>query len=105
MEAKLIWSEIKKGANGFPKKSDNEIEVFAEEKEVVRTEFYEAMRNGISVKKILIVRLEDFELSKHKDENGNMEYANEIIYEDVRYKIIRTFSRNKSKVELTCAEV
>ena len=105
MEAKLIWSEIGKNENGFPVKIKNEVVVYVEEKEVVRAEFYEAMRSGITVKKILKVRAEDFEMSKHSDDTGNIAYATEIEYDGESYKIVRTFSRGKSQIELTCGEI
>lgn len=105
MEAKLIWSEIGKNENGFPVKQNNEVAVYVEEKEVVRAEFYEAMRSGITVKKILKVRAEDFEMSKHLDDAGNKAYATEIEYDGESYKIVRTFSRGKSQIELTCGGI
>lgn len=105
MEAKLIWYEIGKDEDGFPQKKEQNVTVFVEEKEVVRAEFYEAMRNGISVKKVLKVRVEDYELSKHSADDGQTEYATEIEYDNVSYKIIRAFCRGKSRVELTCGEM
>ena len=104
MEAKLIWTELSQNKNGFPIKTDNTVDVFAEEKEIVRSEFYEAMRSGITVKKILRVRLEDYELSKHLNNDGKTEYATEIEYDGERYKIIRAYGKGKSKLELTCGE-
>ena len=104
MEAKLKWSIVKNGKNGFPESIQNEVEVYAEEKEIVRNEFYEAMRSGISVKKVFVVRIEDYELSRHLDENGKTEYATQVEYEDETFNIIRAYKRGKSKVELTCGE-
>lgn len=105
MNAKLIWSELKKNENGFPIKKNNEVDVFVEEKEVVRAEFYEAMRSGITVKKVFKVRTEDFELSKHVDDAGNTAYATEIEHEGETYKIVRAYERGKAKIELTCGEM
>lgn len=104
MEAKLKWNIVKNGKNGFPESIQSEVEVYVDEKEIVRNEFYEAMRSGISVKKVLVLRTEDFELSKHLDENGKMEYATKIEYENETFNIIRAYKRGKSKIELTCGE-
>lgn len=102
MEAQLIWNELEKNENGFPVKKPHTVDVYVDEKEIVRSEFYDAMRSGIAVKKILELRVEDYELSRHVDDNGKTAYATEIKYEDMSYKIIRTYKRCKAKIELTC---
>lgn len=105
MDAKLIWCRTEKNKNGFPVEMDECVEVFATEKEIARSEFYEAMRNGIAVKKILEVRTEDFELSRHTDKNNRLQYASKVEFEGETYKIIKTYGKGKSKIELTCGDV
>lgn len=105
MEAKLIWNSISKDTDGFPVTKENEKEVFAEEKEITRSEFYESMRSDIKVKKVIEIRIEDFELSKHVDEGGKTLYASEVKYDDETFKIIRTYKKGKAKIELTCGEM
>ena len=64
----LIWNEIdntKKNENGFPEPVKHELDVYAEEKSVGRTEKYEAMRTGINVSTVLSLRIEDWELTRH----------------------------------------
>ncbi len=104
MEAVLIWDDITQNEAGFPKRKSNTVEVYAEEKEIVRSEFYEAMRSGVSVKKVLSLRIEDYELSRHQDEEGRTAYADRIKYDDEYFRIIRAYKKGKSKIELTCGD-
>lgn len=101
MSAVLIWSETGKDKDGFPVETMHEIPVYAEEKSVTRDEFYKSMQAGVSVKIILEVRIEDFELSRHI-ENERTAYARKLRYNDEIYDIIRTYKPGKSKMEIVC---
>jgi len=82
---------MQKDEDGFAIEKKVEIEICVlKEKSIVRTEFYDALRSGISPQIVLEIRQEDFDLSLHKKE-GQI------------YNIIRTYKPNKSKIELTCA--
>lgn len=69
---------------------DSASPVFAEEKSVGMKEFYQANTNGLKPEIV-------FELEDYYDYNGQ----NEIIHEEVRYKILRTYRKGK-KLEITC---
>lgn len=106
MEAKLIWYIHRgKDEDGFPIKEEHTVTVFAEERAIVRTEFYEAVRSGMSVKKVLKLRKEDYEQSRHTDANGHTQYASRIEYEGEVYGIIKHYSKGKADIELTCGDV
>ena len=100
-KAKLIWEEIKKNKNGFPEKQPESLEVYVSEKSVARQEMYEAMRAGVEVKTILVVRSEEWEETRHIVE-GKPEYARKVIYDDAIYDIVRSYKTGKATVELTC---
>lgn len=104
MEAKLIWSIYKKDDDAFPIRIDEKAEIFVEEKEIVRSEFYESMRSGVAVKVILVTRIEDYELSRHTDKNNRVLYADKVEYDGETYDIIRAYKKGKSKIELVCGE-
>lgn len=104
MEAKLIWSELTKDADGFPEEKDTSIDVFVEEKEIKRSEFYESMRSGVKVTKVLELRIEDYELSAHRDSSGRKQYASKIEVDGEVFSIIRTYKTGKSKIELVCGD-
>lgn len=100
----LIWNEVdnkKKNENGFPEQARHEIEVYAEEKSVGRTEKYEAMRSGIDVSIILSVRAEDWEMTRHM-EAGRPAYARKVLVDGYEYQIIRAYKNGKARIELTC---
>lgn len=100
-KAELIWEKIGKNENGFPTKEPEKQEVYVSEKSATRQEAYEAMRAGIEVKTILVVRQEEWEKTRHVV-TGKPEYARKVIYGDVTYDIIRSFKTGKATVELTC---
>ena len=100
----LIWNEIdntKKNENGFPESAKHELEVYAEEKSVGRTEKYEAMRTVINVSTVLSLRIEDWELTRHI-EDGKPAYARKVLIDGCEYKIVRAFKTGKARIELTC---
>ena len=64
-DAVLLVVAIKKDADGFPTETEKEIPVYVREKSVTRSEFYAALREGIAVKTVFEIRIEDFEQSAH----------------------------------------
>lgn len=101
-DAKLLIVTNEKDADGFPTESKKKIPVFVREKSVTRTEFYEALRSGISVKTVLETRQEDWELSAHMVA-GKKEYATQIEYDGSVYDIVRTYKNDKSMIEIICS--
>lgn len=101
-EAKLLIVRNGKDEDGFPVEKKEEIPVFVNEISATRNEFYEALRAGISIKTVLEIRWEDWELSRHKI-NGKKAYATQIEYDDSVYDIARTYRKGKSTIELICS--
>lgn len=109
MRDKLIQLVTVKGntkdRDGFVTREDiSTIEIWAEEKSVGRTEYYEAMRNGLRVDTIFSVDPEDFELGT-LIVNEKKIRATKVIYEGTTYKIERTYKSNMHSLEMTCKEV
>lgn len=95
--------------NGFQVREDtHSVEVFARVKSVGRTEYYEALRNGIDVKIIFVVDPDDFALSEREisvDGRTKKIRASRVIYDGVTYMIKRTYRNDSGLLEMTCAEV
>lgn len=92
-EAVLITVTNGKDEDGFPVETTTREPVYARRKSATRTEFYEALRSGVRVKTVLEVRCEDFALAPN---------ATRIEYDGEVYDIIRTYSPDKSMIELIC---
>lgn len=101
-EAKLLIVANDKDEDGFPVEKSIEIPVYVREKSATRTEFYEALRSGISIKTVLETRQEDWEQSAHMVD-GKKEYATQIRYDGSVYDIVRTFKNDKSMIEIVCS--
>ena len=101
-EATLLVVTNTKNENGYPVQTTEEIPVYVRKKSAVRTEYYEALRSGFTVKMVFEVRQEDFKKSQHT-ENGKKVYATKIIYDGSTYDIIRTYEPDKAMIELICA--
>lgn len=99
----LIYITVGKNANGFPVETRNEQTVFCREKAVTRTEFYEALRSGLSVSLVLELRQEDYKLTEHTAANGRKEYATKVNYDGADYDIVRTYRNDRSMIELICS--
>ena len=52
-EAKLLVITNEKDEDGFPVEKKEEITIYVNEKSATRTEFYEALRAGITIKIVL----------------------------------------------------
>ena len=98
---KLIWEEISKDKEGFPKRCKNEKEAYAFEKSVSRQEEYSSKNAGVTVKTVLEIRQEEWEETRHLV-NGKPEYARKAIFDGYEYNIIRTWKRGKATRELIC---
>lgn len=102
MEVALVTQVAEKDPGGLPCKSEGrKTSVYAEEKSVARSEFYQAMRAGITPKMVFEVRQEDFELSAEKTDKGTV-YPSKLISGGTEYSIVRAYRKGKSKIELTC---
>lgn len=101
-DAKLLVVINSKDKDGFPVESKQEIPIYVREKSATRTEFYEALRSGITIKTVLETRLEDWELSAHKVA-GKKEYASQIEYDGSVYDIVRTYKNDKAMIEIICS--
>lgn len=101
MEAELIWTTKTKDKDGFPVEEEHFVEIYAEEKSIVRAEFYDALRSGVEVKAVLETRQEDYELSAH-EEDGKKTYASKVRYDGQTYDIKRTYRAGKARIELVC---
>ncbi len=98
----LIWEELAKDEDGFPKKWEKSIETYAKERAVTRAETYESMRAGVSVRIILEIRQEDWERTRHIV-NKKAEYARKVKVNGCEYDIVRAYKKGKASVELTCS--
>ena len=98
-----------KGSGGFCISEDIEkVEVFAAVKSVGRTEYYEALRNGIQASIIFIVDPDDFKLSEREvivDGETKKIRASKVIYDGTTFLIRRTYRNNFGMLEMTCSEV
>lgn len=101
-EARLLVITNTKDEDGFPIEKKSEIPIFVREKSATRTEFYEALRSGVSIKTVLETRLEDWEQSAHIVA-GKKEYATQIEYDGSVYDIVRTFRNDKAMIEIICS--
>lgn len=101
-EAKLLVVTNEKDEDGFPVEKSIEIPVYVREKSATRTEFYEALRSGISIKTVLETRQEDWEQSAHMV-GGKKEYATQIRYDGSVHDIVRTYKNDKSMIEIVCS--
>lgn len=81
-----------------------EVEVFAGIKSVGRTEYYEALRNGIDLKIIFIISPDDFKLADGIVD-GKKISASKIIYDGEEFLIKRTYVKDMVEMELMCGKV
>lgn len=101
-EAKLLVVTNEKDEDGFPVEKKEEIPIYVNEKSATRTEFYEALRTGITIKTVLETRQEDWESSARMVGNKK-QYASQIEYDGAVYDIVRTFKNDKSMIEIICS--
>lgn len=101
-EANLLVIKNEKDEDGFAVEKEEKIPIYVMEKSAARTEFYEALRSGITVKMILETRQEDWELSAHMV-GGKKQYATQIEYDGAVYDIVRAYKTDRSMIEITCS--
>ena len=92
-----------KNENGFPVQTAHDVSAHCREKSAARTEFYDALRSGISVSLVLEVRAEDWELTKHTTANGKRAYATKALYDGGEYDIVRTYKPDKAFIQIVCS--
>lgn len=101
-EGVLIWEETGKDADGFPQTIQRKVPAYLRETAVKRAEAYEAMRSGVKLSAVFQVRLEDWEETRHLN-NEKPAYAEKAVIDGATYDIIRVYKPDKSMVELTCS--
>ncbi|MDD3369402.1 MAG: phage head closure protein [Lachnospiraceae bacterium] len=85
-----------------------ETEVFCSVKSVGRTEFYDALRAGRKATVIFVINPDDYEMSKRTITVNGVEKkvrATKTEYEGEEYSIMRSYTVNLSRMELTCEVV
>ena len=83
--------------DGFPIREQSELEVYGEIKSVRYSEFYQASAIGIKASLVVSVNYDDYTL---------LPRPSLVRFEDVTYKIIRTYRVKKdNSIELTLSEV
>lgn len=99
----------KKDESGFViSENTKKIEIFCSVKDSVRSEFYEALRNGIKASIVFTVDGEDFKLSEHIIRVNGTERkrrAEKVEYNGIVFRIVRSFRVTSDDLELTCEEV
>lgn len=109
MRDKLITLVTKTGttydASGFPTENTEQKQtVFARVKSVRSSEFYEALQSKIKLEYIFCVDPDDFKLGYYTPQSGATVKPWEVEYENIRYKIIRTYRTDAGEIEISCAE-
>lgn len=89
----LIAESTTQDEDGYRVTEETESEVYADVKSVTRTEFYDAMRAGVSASIVFHISFHDYENQRIAEYNGT------------RYKVERTYRTDADHIELTCSEV
>lgn len=100
MEIRLIAVRTEKDKDGFPVEEEQEVEVFAKEKSVTRTERYESMKAGVTAKVVYEIRQEDWNKAKEISDDKCVRRVKD--EESTEYDIIRTYKVGKATIELVC---
>jgi hypothetical protein len=80
------------------------VETYAKEKSVTRQEFLTAYQTGTDSVYVFEVSSEDYELTRHVDqETKKPSYASKIKIEDAIYDIKRHYGVGHQRVQLTCS--
>lgn len=89
----LISTIVTKDSDGFDVISKSEKAIFAEKKDVGRTEFYKAQKAGMKVSAVFRINTD--------------EYSDEVLvrFGDVEYNVVRSFEISEYYTELTCQKV
>ncbi|MCD8200371.1 MAG: phage head closure protein [Coriobacteriaceae bacterium] len=89
----LIAETTSQNENGYIVSEETKTEVYADIRSVGRTEFYDAMRSGITVSIIFRIRPYDY------SDERLVEYGGK------RYHVERTYQTDPDHLEMTCSEV
>ena len=89
-EATLIGYEVGQDDIGNSTSEKVETIIFCEKRSIRQSEFYAAAQSGLKPELTLVVR--PYEYNDQK----------ELIFEDVSYRIIRTFEIDSEELELIC---
>ena len=101
-EAKLLVITNTKDQDGFAEEEvTKEYPVYVNEKSVTRSEYYAALQTGVQIKLVLETRIEDWEQTEHMV-GKKKEYATQLEYDGAVYDIVRTYRKDKSKIEIVC---
>lgn len=83
-----------KNENGFKVKTEpTKEEVYCGVKSATRTEFYNAMKNGIRIAYVFVLAYDDYNDQRQLEYNGK------------RYQIERVYRTSEYYIELSCSEV
>ncbi len=88
-----LISVTREYVGGHEETTEETWNVYADVKSPTRTEFYQSYKAGLKASVVFKV---------YTDELGN---AEEVLYKDKRYKIIRTYMTDVNYTEITCSEV
>ena len=100
-EADLLVVTNEKDEDGFPAEEVKRYQAYVSEKSATRSEYYAAMQSGIQIKRVLEMRLEDWEQTAHLVGNRK-EYATQLKYDGAIYDILRTYRKDKARIEVVC---
>ena len=89
----LISQKNMQDPNGYPVIQEEKKEVFADVRSVKRTEFFEALKAGISETIAFYIAACDYENQKIVE------------YEGIRYQVQRSYRTGMDWIELNCSEV
>ncbi len=93
--------KVQSGRNkdGSPQYTEQTAEMFADVQSVKRSEFYAANRNGIDLDLVAVMNWTDF-YGLYVESDGVRIRPSEVEFEGERYRIKRTYSGDKHKLEL-----
>lgn len=89
----LIAETTAQDADGYQTVTETATEIYADILSVKRTEFYEALRSGITAAIVFRVFAHDYDGQRLVDYCG------------IRYKVERAYQTTLDRTELTCSEV
>lgn len=89
----LIAESTSQDEDGYQIATETATEIYADVKSVKRTEFYDALRSGITETAVFTIFIHDYDKQRLIDYNG------------IRYKVERVYQTGLDRAELTCSEV
>lgn len=95
-EIALVTYLYQKDADGYETKTPAYLACIGYKKSVRQTEFYAAMKEGIKPAAVLEVYAAEYELATIGEQEPE-----EVLMEEVRYRIVRTYQTDVDRMELT----